>query len=161
MNNYVYQNYVRPQKSGMTFALFGDVRYSEYQSKLEQSSGCNQIYAFMEDIQVGSISWRKQDTMVDRELEQRFKKLAQKWKRETVNISSIQQMVLHPAYQEIIAMGSKVIPMILNELKRKPDFWFWALRSLTRTNPVTKEMRGDLMAMREAWLDWESKNAYL
>lgn len=161
MNNYVYQHYVRPQENGMTFALFGDVRYSLCQSTLEQSSGRNQIYALMEDIQVGSISWRKQDTMVDRELEQSFNKLAQKWKRETVNISSIQQMVLHPAYQEIIALGRRVVPLILNQLKEKPDFWFWALRFLTGANPVTKDMRGDLMAMRKAWLDWGSEHAYL
>jgi hypothetical protein len=108
-----------------------------------------------------SVSRWSQVEIADKQLEQRFNKLAKKWKRETINISSIQQIVLHPAYQEIIAIGGKVVPLILKQLKRKPDFWFWALRVLTRANPITKEMRGNVIAMRKAWLDWGSEHAYL
>ena len=70
-------------------------------------------------------------------------------------------MVLHPCYQEIIAIGPRAVQLILEELKQEPDFWFWALRALTREDPVTEDMRGDVMAMREAWIDWGRKHAYL
>ena len=70
-------------------------------------------------------------------------------------------MVLHPAYQQIIAMGNSVIPLILNELKKEPDFWFSALRALTGAEPLKETMRGDLIAMTNAWLYWGHKNAYL
>lgn len=155
--------YVQPQKSDLTSALKAGVHYWQRDDRIgfESDSAWNQIYAWMQDIQIGSVSWQTQYTDADRQLGRTFNKLTKKWKRETINISSIQQMVLHPSYQEIIAMGSKVIPLILNELKREPDFWFWALRALTKADPVTKGICGDLMSMTKAWLDWGRKHAYL
>jgi hypothetical protein len=41
-----------------------------------------------------------------------FEKLAGEWKSETINISSIEEIVLHPAYQRIISMGPSVLPAI-------------------------------------------------
>ena len=70
-------------------------------------------------------------------------------------------MALHPAYQEIIAMGPKAIGLILQELKKEPDFWFWALRYLTGVNPITDDIRGNVMAMTTAWLDWGCTRGYL
>ena len=58
-------------------------------------------------------------------------------------------------------MGRDVIPFILQQLERCPDFWFWALRSLTDENPVTQQMRGDVAAMTEAWLNWGREHGYL
>jgi len=114
-----------------------------------------------ESVQLKASGWAYPVVSSDMRLEQRFNNLARKWKRETVNLSSIQQIVLHQAYQEIIAMGSRAIPLILNRLEKEPDFWFWALRSLTGANPVTEEIRGDVIAMTKAWLDWGRKHAYL
>ena len=123
----------------------------------------NENYGLRGLYQLESVSWQTRCTAADMQLERRFNKLAKKWKRETINVSSMQQMVSHPCYHEIIAMGSKskVIPLILKELKREPDFWFSALRALTKEDPVTEDMRGNVMAMRKAWLDWGSKHAYL
>jgi hypothetical protein len=60
-------------------------------------------------------------------LETQFHKLAKTWKEETAYLSSVTTMANHPAYQEIIKMGWPVVPLILQELQRKPDHWFWAL----------------------------------
>jgi hypothetical protein len=76
-------------------------------------------------------------------------------------MSFVQQMVLHPSYQEIIGLGPRAISLILEELRKEPDFWFWALRSLTGENPTTEEMRGDLEAMTRAWLEWGRERGYL
>ena len=118
-------------------------------------------YIFWGDLQLGSSQWVAPALVTDVQLKQRFNTLVKRWKRETVNVSSIQQMVLHPCYQEIIAMGPRAVRLILDDLKQEPDFWFWALRALTREDPVTEEIRGNVMAMREAWLDWGREHAYL
>jgi len=101
------------------------------------------------------------DMIYDKEFMAKFHSLADTWKSDTFNLSSIEQIVLHPNYQEIIGMGSRVIRLVLCELEREPYFWFWALRSLTGANPVSENMHGDLMAMTNAWLDWGRQHEYI
>lgn len=84
----------------------------------------------------------------------RFQTLAQQWKRDTAHLSNIGRKALHPAYQEIIGMGQAAIPLILAELRREPDDWFWALHAITGANPVPADARGDLRKMTDAWLQW-------
>lgn len=90
---------------------------------------------------------------------QRFKSLADRWERETRNPSSIDQIVLNDAYQKIIGMGPAVTPLIFERLRRKAGMWFPALRSITGVDPVSYEQRGDITAMRRAWLEWGRRNA--
>jgi hypothetical protein len=122
----------------------------------------NEIYGKTLDCPTGSASW--QTRYIDRtilQLERRFEHLAREWKRETINLSSVQEIILNPAYQRIIGMGPDMIPFILQQLERCPGFWFWALRCLTGENPVTQQMRGDVAAMTEAWLNWGREHGYL
>lgn len=58
------------------------------------------------------------------------------------------------SYQQIIGMGPQVIPLILADLQREPDHWFWALEAITGENPVVQADRGDISAMANAWLEW-------
>ncbi|MBI4849315.1 MAG: hypothetical protein HY808_12205 [Nitrospirae bacterium] len=74
------------------------------------------------------------------------------WESETAYLSSITEISKHPAYQQIIGMGHVAVPFILSEMKRKPDHWFWALRSITGEDPVLPEHRGRLRQMSEDWL---------
>ena len=92
--------------------------------------------------------------------ESAFRKLADKWKQETAHLSSDHEMSMHPAYQRIIGMGPAVVPSLLAELKRDPNHWFWALRSITGENPVSENARGRLDAMITAWLDWGRSRGY-
>jgi hypothetical protein len=89
-----------------------------------------------------------------------FHSLAQDWKEETSHLSNIAKRALHPAYQEIIGMGEGVIPLLLAELKREPDDWFWALRAITGANPVPPASRGNVHAMADAWLCWGREKGY-
>jgi hypothetical protein len=102
----------------------------------------------------------KKDLVSDAQTEQIFNELAKRWKEETVNLSSMQKISMNNAYLQIIGLGPVAIRLILNELKRAPDFWFCALRALTRTNPVPPEMSGDINAMTKVWLDWGQKHGY-
>ena len=90
----------------------------------------------------------------------RFHSRAQQWKKETAHLSNVAKKALHPAYQEIIGMGKGVVPLLLAELKRDPDDWFWALQAITGASPVSPEHRGNLRAMTEDWLRWGAEQGY-
>lgn len=86
-----------------------------------------------------------------------FKQLVDQWHEERGATSSITEMVLCPAYQSIIGMGPRAVPLILSQLESEgddPDHWFWALQVLTLDNPVSDDDEGDLQAMALAWIRW-------
>ncbi len=87
-------------------------------------------------------------------LEADFQRLVKQWREENHGVSSTNQMSMHSAYQQIIGMGDAVIPLLLRELEKKSGQWFWALKSITREDPVPPENRGKTKEMIKAWLDW-------
>jgi hypothetical protein len=93
-------------------------------------------------------------------IEQKFQRLAAKWRTETGHLSSTSRMVNHPAYQEIIAMGQDVLPLLLRDLAKEPDHWFAALRAITGAQPVAPEDRGRIDRMATAWLRWAKEHGY-
>jgi len=95
------------------------------------------------------------------ELETRFHNLAEEWRKETSFMSSIHLKSMHEAYQSIIGMGMSAVPLILRELLRNPDHWFWALSAITMENPVQPEERGDLKSMTKAWLELGRKRGWI
>ena len=70
-------------------------------------------------------------------------------------------MAKHPAYRQIIEMGSAAIPLLLTELRRAPDFWFAALREITKENPVPPKSAGKVKEMARAWIEWGRKRGYI
>jgi hypothetical protein len=90
-----------------------------------------------------------------------FAKLAREWKEERPPSSSVRSLVIHPAYQQIIGMGSRATPLILAELEREVDHWFWALRSIEGVDPVPEESRGNLRQMANAWIEWGRQKGYV
>jgi len=93
-------------------------------------------------------------------LVQRFRDLVREWKEATTFTSSGTEIALHPAYQQIIGMGKEAIPLILEELQREEDHWFWALKSITGIDPVPLGDRGNLPKMTAAWLRWAQTSGY-
>ena len=97
----------------------------------------------------------------DPELVRRFRDLVRVWKEAKVFTSSGTDIALQPAYQQIIGMGKDAIPLILDELRREEDHWFWALKAITGEDPVAPGDRGNLPKMTEAWLRWAEAHSYL
>lgn len=91
----------------------------------------------------------------------RFSTLRTAWEADTATLSSTTAIAMHPAYQQIIGMGPDAIPLILQELERKPGHWFWALKSITGEDPVLPEHRGQIAQMTESWLKWGDQQGYL
>ena len=87
-------------------------------------------------------------------LEARFARLAAEWKRDSRFLSNSAQMAMLRPYQRIIGMGMPVVPLILQELTREPDQWFWALEAITEQNPVPPAAAGKVALMAQAWIDW-------
>lgn len=87
-----------------------------------------------------------------------FKQLAREWKDGTAATSSLSKVYFHPSYQQIIGLGPDVLPLIFRELRREPDWWFWALSAITGEDPVPADAAGDLRRMTAAWLEWEKRH---
>jgi hypothetical protein len=94
------------------------------------------------------------------ELETRFAELAAAWKAERGHSSSITKLCAHPAYQQIIGMGEQAVPLLLRELEREPDHWFWALKVITGVNPVPRESRAKIKEMARQWVKWGHEQGY-
>jgi hypothetical protein len=93
----------------------------------------------------------------------RFQSLVAQWRKERGVTSSPVQMAMCPAYQQIMTMEG-AIPLILHQLESEgddPDHWFWALRFLADTDPVSSNDRGNMKKMAEAWLDWGRRHFYV
>ena len=93
-------------------------------------------------------------------VDEAFKLLAEKWKRETAILSSVTKKLRHPAYRDIVALGEDVVPLILTELARRPDHWFAALEEITRENPVPTADRRNFARAVEAWVKWGVEKGY-
>lgn len=91
----------------------------------------------------------------------RFYKLKAEWEFETAHLSSITEIAMHHAYQQIIGMGPIAIPLIFDELRKKLGHWFWALKAISGEDPVLPEHRGRIKLMTEDWLQWGEKQGYI
>ena len=92
-------------------------------------------------------------------VEEKFRSLANQWRRETRYISSITQRTSNVSYLKIIAMGWSAVPLILRELEKTRDHWIWALYIITGLDPADGiEVYDDAV---EAWLTWGRRQNYL
>jgi len=94
-------------------------------------------------------------------IEETFYKLLEEWREETLMLSSLEEMIMHPSYQMIIGLGKRAVPLLLKELKKEPDHLFWALHVITRKDPTSEEDAGDLQKMASSWIKWGEKKGYL
>lgn len=93
------------------------------------------------------------------DLERTFRRLVDSWREETRFLSSVQAMSTSRWYQMIIGLGEPALPLLLHELEKAPDHWFWALRSIAREDPVDSyEKFSDAVA---AWLEWGRKKGLI
>jgi hypothetical protein len=88
------------------------------------------------------------------DLRERFRRLAAEWKDQSRYLSNTAQVAMLKPYQRIIGMGAPVVPLILEELRREPDQWFWALEAITGEDPVPPEDAGRVRPMAQAWVEW-------
>ena len=100
------------------------------------------------------VDYRSAASRLEPTLRERFQQLSREWHQATHYLSAGPQLVAHPAYLKIIALGSAVVPLILRKLEREPAHWFPALVALTNFDPVSEDDWGDVEAMARTWLEW-------
>lgn len=98
---------------------------------------------------------------IEAEKFRKFLELRDKWKDETLFVSSGSIIISNSAYREIINIGKIAIPWIVRELKRSDDHWFYALEVITGENPIKDENVGIVKNMKADWLTWASQKEYL
>src|SRR5439155_23531623 len=85
-------------------------------------------------------------------LELQFRVLAAQWKKDTLFEPSAWKIAAHPAYQRIIGLGWRAVPLIRGLLAHEADFWFEALVAITGEQPVAPQHGGNIDAMPQDWL---------
>ncbi|MGD0347530.1 MAG: hypothetical protein ABSA85_12280 [Terracidiphilus sp.] len=99
------------------------------------------------------------------ELEIAFLGHAAKWERDTRYVSSMTDVVSHPSYMQIIAMGRAsrkfVLSLLLRDLKENERPWFTALAQIAGANPMSPSDAGRVDRMSKAWIRWGMKEGLL
>src|SRR5438128_6632942 len=94
------------------------------------------------------------------QLEGVFLDLVRRWREERGPTSSTTELAMCPSYQRIIGLGPAAVPLLLRELERSPDHWFWALKAITGADPVPPASRGKVREMARLWIDWGRQQRY-
>jgi hypothetical protein len=88
-------------------------------------------------------------------IEQRVARLLARWREETAYLSSSTRLTEHPAYQELIALGTPALPFLFRDLEQTRDGHLSkALAAMTGARPVPAEDRGQVRSVADAWLQW-------
>lgn len=88
------------------------------------------------------------------DLRSKFYQHLRRWRFDTMLESSVDKAVGHHDFREIVGLGELVVPMIISEIRTKPDSLMIALQMITGTNPVQDRHRGRMAEMASDWIDW-------
>ena len=89
-----------------------------------------------------------------------FAYLRDAWRKERGPSSWVEEMTACPSYIQIMHMGPRVVPCIIEQLRREgdnPDHWYVALEALTGVDPVPESAYGDATKIAQAWLEWANE----
>jgi len=99
------------------------------------------------------------------DIKKEFQHLVKKWINETIASSSPLEKIANDNYLEIIKLGGAhrevVLQLIFQELNKKSDFWFKALKHISGENPVKPEEFSSYKLVKQAWLNWGKEKGYL
>jgi hypothetical protein len=87
-----------------------------------------------------------------------FNEHAERWRNETGHLSSVTKMIAHPSYLRIIGFGPDAIPLLLEELKARPDHWLVALNAITGKDPAPEG--ATFKEAVTAWIKWGESEGY-
>ncbi len=120
-------------------------------------------YWIESDVIAINVWWELRPLPREQNIESKFQSLAKTWRADTEHASSVSRMIAHPSYLAIIKLGSQypneVVALILKELRRRPDYWFVALETITGQR--LSKTDGDFDDERRAWLKWGKNRGYL
>jgi len=128
----------------------------EYDPALKIKNAEDDIYELREEIYIDllhlSHTYRLANTKTN------FTYLANQLEEFAMNKSLTSEIILNPIYRQIIGMGKKIIPLIMNRLDNSPSIWVQALMDLTGHNPVPIEEYGKVDKILNHWRKWIEQN---
>lgn len=87
-----------------------------------------------------------------------FGRLVRQWRFETLTESSIDVALSNEAFKRIVEIGQPAVPLIVEEIKTRPDLLVAALTLITGEDPVRPDERGNMVSMATGWIDWYDRN---
>ncbi len=88
-------------------------------------------------------------------MEQQVQHLLAIWRKETAVISSTTELVAHPAYRKVIALGPSALPFLFRDLEQTHDGHLsGALAAITGAQPVSPGEGGKIRLVADHWLNW-------
>lgn len=88
-----------------------------------------------------------------------FIDLFNKWIRNTLALSSIQQICDYKVFDELCEFGEALVPFLFEDLKQRATIHAILLLSqVTGVNPIPECARGYLDECAQLWLDWGKEN---
>lgn len=101
---------------------------------------------------------------LEEDIENQFKKLISEWADDTKHLSSIGQMLKHPAFEQLKAMGGQyVLPLIFRELQDGRARWpyFALIREFAEVPEVPVGIRGKYQKVVNHFLRWGKEHGYV
>jgi adenine-specific DNA-methyltransferase len=80
-----------------------------------------------------------------------FTRLARQCRRETAVLSNPRQIAAHPAYQQIIRLGTAAIPFIMEAMKIDGALWLQAMSAISGDKPNGLRRSDDIASAIEQW----------
>jgi hypothetical protein len=94
-------------------------------------------------------------------IESQVASLLKRWREETAYLSSSTAITGHPAYLELIALGTAALPFLFRDLAQTGDGHLSkALTAITGAHPVPADERGQVRKIAQTWLGWARENGY-
>jgi hypothetical protein len=94
-------------------------------------------------------------------IEQHVGRLLAAWREQTGFLSSSTARVSHPAYRELIALGTAALPFVFRDMEHTFDGHLSsALVAITGAQPVPPEEGGQIRKVAELWLTWAQQHGY-
>lgn len=79
------------------------------------------------------------------------------WRSETMFSSSLDDILSHRCYNEIVSLGDVAVSEIIARLRAEPSLLVFALEDITGQVPYSDDDAGDIQAMTECWIAWCDK----
>jgi hypothetical protein len=88
-----------------------------------------------------------------------FESLASRWIEETQFESSLLRTFSNESYLEILGLGPRIIPYLLQRLRSEPERWVGALKAISRADIGSEAATPDEAV--SAWTDWGRSHHYV
>lgn len=90
-----------------------------------------------------------------------FRRLARAIRDNYGPSSDLTDTLFSKEYMQVVGLGPRVVPLLLDDVRKTGRPWFWALEALVRTNPAKDVQHGDLAEVARRWLVWGVANNLL